>query len=52
MLSLGQTVVIENFKYGWNPYKDYLYLINRQDEFRKQAENNLNIEIQNFINRI
>lgn len=49
---LDGTVVIENFKYRWNPYKDYLYLINRQDEFRKQAENNLNIEIQNFINRI
>jgi hypothetical protein len=45
-------VVTENFKYRWNPYKDFLYLINKQDEFRKQAESNLNKEIQNFINKI
>jgi len=44
--------VIENFKYRWNPYKDYLYLIDKQDQFRKQAESNLNNELQNFINRI
>jgi hypothetical protein len=49
---LENSIVIENFKYRWNPYKDYLYLINRQDEFRTQAENNLNIEIQNFIKTI
>jgi len=48
---LENTAVIENFKYRWNPYKNYLYLINRQDEFRHQAESNLNLEIQNFINR-
>jgi hypothetical protein len=44
--------VIENFKYRWNPYKDFLYLIDKQDQFRKQAESNLNGELQNFINRI
>jgi hypothetical protein len=49
---LEETTIIENFKYRWNPYKSYLYLIDKQDEFRKQAENNLQIEIQNFINRI
>lgn len=49
---LEGTIVIENFKYRWNPYKNYLHLLNKQDEFRKQAENNLNQEIQNFINRI
>jgi len=49
---LTDTIVIENFKYRWNPYKNYLSLINKQDEFRKQAENNLNSEIQNFINKI
>lgn len=49
---LDGMVVIENFKYRWNPYKEYLYLINKQDEFRKQAEDNLNPEIQNFINKI
>jgi hypothetical protein len=49
---LENAVIIENFKYRWDPYKDYLYLINKQSEFRTQAENNLNQEIQNFINRI
>ena len=49
---LENTIVIENFKYRWNPYKNYLHLIDIQDKFRKQAENNLNIEIQNFINKI
>jgi hypothetical protein len=45
-------VVIENFKYRWNPYKIYLHLIDKQIEFRKKAENNLNLELQNFINKI
>lgn len=49
---LKETIVTENFKYRWNPYKEFVYLINRQDEFRKQAENNLNLEIQNFINKV
>jgi len=49
---LDGSIVIENFKYRWNPYQDYLYLINKQDGFRKQAENNLNSEIQKFTNKI
>ena len=49
---LENTVVIENFKYRWNSYKDYLYLINKQDEYRQQAESNIQNEIQNFIKRI
>jgi len=49
---LDGTTVIENFKYRWHPYKNYLYLINKQDEFRTQAEKNLNLELQNFINKI
>ena len=45
-------IIIENFKYRWNPYKNFLYLINKQDEFRQQAESNLKNEINNFMNRI
>jgi len=45
-------IIIENFKYRWNPYKDFLDLIDKQAEFRIKAENNLQTEIQNFINRI
>jgi hypothetical protein len=48
---LDNSVVIENFKYRWNPYKNYLYLIDKQIQFKKQAENNLNTEIQYFINK-
>jgi hypothetical protein len=49
---LENSVVIENFKYRWDSYKNYLYLINKQNEFRKQAEDNLNLEIEKFINKI
>lgn len=49
---LKGSVVIENFKYRYNPYKKYLHLIDKQAEFRKQAESNLNLEIQKFISRI
>jgi len=45
-------IVTENFKYRWNPYKNYLYLIDKQNEYRKQAELNLKNEIANFVNKI
>jgi hypothetical protein len=43
--------VIENFKYRWDPYSDFLYLINKIEEYKKQAENNLNVEIKKFIQK-
>jgi len=46
------SVLTENNKYRWDPYKKYLYSINKWDEFRVQAEKNLSIEIKNFINKI
>jgi hypothetical protein len=49
---LDGLVVIENFKYRWNPYKDFLYLIDNQAQYRKQAEDNLQKELQNFINKV
>jgi hypothetical protein len=45
-------IVIENFKYRWNPYKNFLYLIDKQAEFRTQSELNLKDEINNFVNKI
>jgi hypothetical protein len=45
-------IVIENFKYRWNPYKEYLYLIDQQKNFRSQAESNLNLELTKFFKRI
>jgi hypothetical protein len=44
-------IVAENIKYRWNPYNSLLSLINKQDEFRKQAESNLGPEMKFFINR-
>jgi hypothetical protein len=44
-------IIAENIKYRWNPYNGLLSLINKQDEFRKQAESNLGQEIEFFINR-
>jgi len=41
-------VVIENFKYRENYHKNYLYLIDNQNEYRARAESNLNIELNNF----
>lgn len=49
---LNGLTVIENFKYRWNSYENYLHLINRQTEFRNQSENNLNKEVDNFITNI
>jgi len=48
---LKNSIIIENFKYRWNPYKDYLSLIDKQIEFRQIAESNLSKEIQNFISK-
>jgi hypothetical protein len=45
-------IIAENLKYRWNPYNSLLSLINKQDEFREQAESNLNKELEFFINRI
>ena len=49
---LENMIVTENYKYRQNPYKNYLTIINKQMEFRKTAESNLNKEIQEFIKRL
>lgn len=49
---LDGMIVAENLKYRQDPYKNLLYLINKQNEFRARAENNLQTEINKFINRI
>lgn len=41
-------IVVENYKYRFNPYSDYLKIIDNKDEYRKQAENNFNIELNKF----
>jgi hypothetical protein len=45
-------VVAENYTYRVNPYNDYLFSINKKDEYKHQAENNFSIALNNFNNKI
>ena len=45
-------LVAENYKYRWNPYKNYLYLIDKRNEFKQQAQINFNKEITNIYNQL
>lgn len=49
---VNNLVIAENYKYRNNPYSSYLRIIDRKDEFRKQAESNFQIELNNFYNKI
>jgi hypothetical protein len=49
---LEGTTIIENFKYRLDPYKEYLTLTHQPREYQKIAENNLNLELQKFANKI
>jgi hypothetical protein len=49
---LKNTIIIENFKYRYDPYKDYIVLTNNPIKYQHQAKLNLNLEIQNFMNKI
>lgn len=43
-------VIIENNKFRYNPYQDYLVTINKKDEFLNQAHSNFNLELQKYFN--
>lgn len=45
-------VIIENNKFRYNPYKDYVTSVNRKEEFIKIAQDNFNLSVVNFINNI
>ncbi len=49
---LDGMIVAENLKYREDPYKNFLYSINKKSEFRLHAENNLQVEINKFITRL
>jgi hypothetical protein len=49
---LEGTLVAENYKYRWSPYENYLYSIDKQTEFRQQAQINFSKEITNMYNRL
>jgi hypothetical protein len=49
---INNLVVAENYKYRTNPYSQYLKVIDKKDEFRKQAEGNFQVELNKFYNKI
>lgn len=49
---INNLVVAENYKYRVNPYSQYLNIINKKDEYRIQAENNFQIELNKFYSRL
>jgi len=49
---LSNEIIIENNKFRYNPYKDYLDNIDRKEEFMVIARNNFYPAIFNFLNTI
>jgi hypothetical protein len=49
---VNNLVIAENYKWRNNPYFQYLEIIDKKDEYRKQAEDNFQIELNKFNNRI
>lgn len=43
-------IIIENNKFRYNPYQNYLTTINKKDEFLNQAHSNFNQELQKYLN--
>jgi hypothetical protein len=49
---IENVVVAENYKYRYNSYSNYLTIINKKDEYRKQAEESFENELNKFFNQI
>lgn len=49
---VNNLVVAENYKYRNNPYVKHLDIYNKQTEYRVQAENNFNLELNRFYNKL
>lgn len=49
---LRGNIIAENYKYRLNPYHKFLHIIDKQEEFRHQSNNNIKDEIKKFINKI
>jgi hypothetical protein len=49
--NLINEVIIENNKFRFNPYQNYLVNIDKREEFKSQAHNNFNLELQKYIKR-
>jgi hypothetical protein len=46
---LENEIIVEDHLFRPNPYKDYLTIINKQEEFKKIAHENFQNEVNNFI---
>lgn len=46
--TLQNEIIIENNKFRFNPYQNYLTTIDRREEFKNQANNNFNLELQKY----
>jgi hypothetical protein len=49
---LTNEIIIENNKFRYNHYENYLDTINRKDEFINIAQNNFNTSVNNFLNSL
>lgn len=49
---LTNEVIIENNKFRYNHYENYLNNINRKEEFMNIAKNNFNSSVNNFLNTL
>jgi hypothetical protein len=49
---VSNEIIIENNKFRYNPYKNYLSNINKRDEYIKIAQDNFNQSILDFINTL
>jgi hypothetical protein len=45
-------IIVEDHLFRFNPYKEYLYVINKQDEFKKIAHDNFQKELIKFGNTL
>jgi len=46
--TLQNEIIIENNKFRFNPYQNYLTNIDKREEFKNQAHNNFNLELQKY----
>lgn len=49
---INNLVVAENYTFRFNPYVDYLNVIDKKDEFRNQAKSNFQVELNNFNRKL
>jgi hypothetical protein len=49
---INNLVVAENYAFRFNPYVNYLNIIDKKDKFRIQAENNFQNELNIFKDKL